>query len=118
MQKVTYRDRFQYWFDNMMARGAPALIGLLALVAGVVILIITVLVAVAGIVPAADSGPPDFFSTLWADLNLTLGTDAATSGEWTFELSTFVLALAGLFVVGSLVGILTTGLDSRLEELR
>jgi hypothetical protein len=31
MNKSTFKQRFGYWFDNMMAKGTPAMILLLAL---------------------------------------------------------------------------------------
>jgi hypothetical protein len=120
MQKVTYRERFQYWFDNVMARGAPALLGLLALAAIAVIVLVSLLVQLTGIAPAGDNGPPDFLRTLWVDLNHALDPAevGADTGDWPFLLSMLGLAVVGIFLVSSLVGILTTGLDSRLEQLR
>ncbi|MGC8873044.1 MAG: CASTOR/POLLUX-related putative ion channel [Chloroflexia bacterium] len=45
----------------------------------------------------------------------TMGNDV---GPWPFLLAMFVVTLGGVFIVGTLIGILTTGLEGKLEELR
>uniref|UniRef100_UPI000B34E8A5 CASTOR/POLLUX-related putative ion channel n=1 Tax=Crenothrix polyspora TaxID=360316 RepID=UPI000B34E8A5 len=50
----------------------------------------------------------------------TVGGDAAddNGNGWAFRLWGLVITLAGLFIVSSLISILSSGLESKLEELR
>ena len=46
------------------------------------------------------------------------GTVAEDSGHWPFLLVMLLITLGGLFVVSALIGVIATGLDSRIEEMR
>jgi len=50
----------------------------------------------------------------------TVGGDAAddSGNGWAFRIWGLIITLTGLFIVGSLISILSTGLESKLEELR
>ena len=39
MKTPTFKQRFQYWFDNYMSRGTGALIGGLSVIAAIVIFV-------------------------------------------------------------------------------
>ena len=45
------------------------------------------------------------------------GTVAGDTG-WSFRFVSFVITLGGIFIVSALIGILASGLDSKLDELR
>ena len=47
MQKISWQARFRYWFDNLMGRGAGALIGLLSVASLIFIVLMAVLVTLA-----------------------------------------------------------------------
>lgn len=69
----------------------------------------------------AYSFPEAAWQTLMRSLDAgTVGGDAAddNGNGWEFRLWGLVITLAGLFIVGSLISILSTGLESKLEELR
>ena len=78
-RKPSLRQRWQYFFDNAMARGASAMIGMLAALSLVVILISALLVTLGGRLLApegADRVP--FLEALWLSLMRTM--DAGTMG--------------------------------------
>ena len=55
----------------------------------------------------------------WMSLMRTL--DAGTMGGdtgWSFRLAMLVITMGGIFVVSSLIGVLTSGIESKLDELR
>lgn len=121
MQKVTAVDRFRYAFDNTMSRGAVALIGWLLLASLVVIVAFSVLVLAAHLIPAEVAGGElSLGEVIWSSAMhaLDAGTIAGDQGPWTFRLTMFSMTLVGLFLVSILIGIITSGIEGRLEELR
>lgn len=126
MRNATLRERLRYAFDNSMARGPAALIGWLALLSLAMILLVAALVALLGVAPEGVSatgeatGRPGFLDLAWFSLMRTLdaGTMGGDTGSWPFLLSMFAVTLGGVFVVSTLIGVLTSGIEGKLEELR
>jgi voltage-gated potassium channel Kch len=119
--RPTLNQRLRYAFDNTMARGTPALVGWLALVTLALIGIFTAVVLIADIAPDNQQDTREgvlgqaFNSLLHA---LDPGTIAGDGGRWPFLVAMLFVTLGGLFVVSALIGVIATGLDSRIEELR
>ena len=113
---IPFRQRFNYWFDNTMSRGTIALIGWLFAISALLILAIAFLVWITRI----DPGQRGFFDLVWASLLRTLdpGTMGGDQGGVLFLLSMLAVTLGGIFVVSLLIGVLTSGIESKLEELR
>lgn len=121
MQKITLRARLRYEFDNLMAKGPIALIGGLFVLSLVLILLVSVVVAAAGIAPANETGAqPSFIEIAWMSLMRTLdaGTMGGDTGSWYFLAAMFVVTLGGVFIVSTLIGALTSGIEGKLEEIR
>lgn len=119
--KYTFGQKFRYWFDNYMSRGSAALIGGLAAASLFVIVIAAAVIKVGGIglSPAGAESPMGFLEAAWEGLMRTL--DAGTMGGdegWGFRFVMFFVTLGGVFVVSTLIGILTTGVEEKLSELR
>ena len=51
MRKHGFRQRFQYWFDNFMSHGTPALITGLFAISALIILAVAALVRLTGSTP-------------------------------------------------------------------
>jgi len=115
---AVFRDRVRYWFDNFMSRGTAAMIAGLAVLSVVVIVTAAVLIAVTGI--RQEGGEPLSFSeAAWESLMRTL--DAGTMGGdtgWAFRLVMFAVTLGGVFIISTLIGVLTSGIEGKLVELR
>ncbi len=121
MRVITWQERWQYWFDNTMAKGPVALTGLLALVSFAFIVLMAILVTLFGLAPATDDGArPGFVQQVWANLMRTLdaGTMGGDTGSWGFLLMMLVVTLGGVIVVSSLIGIISSAFDSKVDELR
>jgi ion channel POLLUX/CASTOR len=120
MRKITWFDRFRYTFDNTMSRGAIALIGWLFAASLVVIVVFSVLVMIARIIPVEGNGTVSLAEVIWSSTMhaLDAGTIAGDQGPWIFRLTMFSMTLMGLFLVSILIGIITSGIEARLEELR
>ena len=116
--RVTVLERVRYEFDKSMAAGPIAVIGWLAVLS-------LVLVAFAGLVLtithfAQDDGKPlDFIEAFWESLMRTLdsGTMGGDTG-WGFRIVMLFVTLTGIFVVSTLIGVISSGVDSKLDELR
>ena len=116
--KARLRDRARYWFDNTMSRGTISLIGWLAVASAA--LVVTITVAMVLFAPAAADGtPPTLLERLWNTF-VTAFSLAVPSTEPSRRMLVlwFLLALGGIFIVSALVGLLTSGLNQRLELLR
>ena len=118
-QTPTPAQRFRYAFDNIMGRGPIALIGLLLVLTVALVLIVATLMVISGISPGDAGDPVDVVEAFWLAMVRTLdaGTFGADTG-WRFRLIMLVDTLGGVFIVASLIGILSSGLEDRLGEMR
>src|SRR4051794_16811595 len=117
----TLRQKLRYRFDNTMSRGTPALVGWLAVVTILLVLLFTLLTLIFGIAPKDENGnrPGLIGQTFKTMLHaLDPGTVAGDTGKWPFLLAMFLITIGGLFVVSALIGVIATGLDKKIEELR
>lgn len=114
---MDWRARLRYRFDEFMGRGTIALIFGLGVISVVLIVAVAIVVLVAGF---ADDQDLDFPALLRYGLLRTLdpGTMGGDQGTGGFLLSMFVITLGGIFVISTLIGILNTGLEGKLAELR
>lgn len=121
------RDRLRYAFDNLMSRGTPALIGLLAVVTLGFILVWLLVVTIFALMPAdvAGEGFREVASRgvgrqIWYALMRAMdaGTLGGDDGGWPFLIANLGITIAGIFVLSALIGVLNAGLEGKLEELR
>jgi len=115
------RRRLRFLFDRLMSRGAGPLIALLAVVTLGLILFCVLIVIVGGIKngDSPDDQNLSFLEAGWSSLMRTLdpGTMGGDTG-WGLRGVSLMATLGGLFIVSALIGVITTGLDGRLEALR
>ena len=118
MNKTSFGDRLRYRFDNFMSRGTVALVG--ALFAGTFLLILvgTLILVLARLKPPGGEAL-GFAEALWQVTMRTVdtGTVAGDTG-WSFRLVGFAITLGGIFIVSALIGVLASGLEGRLNDLR
>jgi voltage-gated potassium channel Kch len=118
LAQVGWRNRARYWFDNTMSKGTPALIGWLALASAVLILAVASLVTLLAPRDARENGSwPGVF---WRSLLRTLdpGTMGDDTGTAPFLALMLTATVGGIFIVSALIGVLTTGLEGKITELR
>ncbi len=118
--KPTWREKFNYWFDNYMSRGTLALILGLGALSLLLILFAAVIVKMGGnLLRPADADQITFVEAFWASLMRTL--DPGTMGGdvgWGFRLVMLFVTLGGVFIVSALIGVLNAGLEKQLERLQ
>jgi len=120
-RNVRLAARLRYQFDNIMSKGAIALIAMLFVVSVVFISLMSAVVAVTGIAPQGEGGEgPGFVKLAWMSLMRTLdaGTMGGDSGNWAFLIAMLIVTLGGIFIVSILIGVITSGIESRIEQLR
>lgn len=118
MSRSGLRERLRYRFDNTMSRGAPALIGLLGIASAVLVVVFGIMGYLARPLPEGKDwsiGKTMYMALLHA---MDPGTVTADEGSafWIFPM--FAVTIGGIFVVAALVGVITTGLEAKLEDLR
>ncbi len=116
--KAAWTDRFQYWLDNQFSRGTRSLIKWLGIISFVFISVMAAIVSLFK-VPVNNAEPVPFFEAFWLSLMhyLDAGTMGADVGWW-FRIAMFIVTLTGVFIISTLIGILTSGIENRIEELR
>lgn len=120
--KYTFYQRFRYFFDNTMSKGTPALVAWLGLVSLLVVVISGLLVSVIGILPETVGGKPEpmgFGEVVWQSVMRTLdaGTMAGDEGSG-YRAVMFFVTLGGIFIISTFIGVISSGLESKIEELR
>lgn len=111
--KVSIIDRARYHFHNALVKGTFARISALTIVATLLCLIMGLILS---LVPGPDG---DLLTSTW---NATLcaldgGTVAGMEGSDWQKVVLFVVTIIGIVFSSVLVGIVTTGIDRRLEDM-
>ena len=113
--------RIRYAFDNYMARGTIALIlGLFVLSLLIIVVVSAFVFAFAQLNDESATKGLGFIDVLWLSLLRTLdpGTMGGDTGTVGFVLSMLAVTLGGLFVVATLIGVISSGIEGKLDELR
>ncbi|MGA5702486.1 CASTOR/POLLUX-related putative ion channel [Peterkaempfera bronchialis] len=114
-RRTPTRLRVRYWFDNLVARGTPTLIGLLTLAC-----LVVVVPASAGLVWADRNTPSTHSARLaavWKTVGETLRLGGAV-GTPPYVVLSVLLALVALFFVSTLVSLITSGINEKIMALR
>ncbi|MEU5884158.1 potassium transporter TrkA [Spirillospora sp. NPDC047279] len=101
-----------------MSKGTPALIGWLGLASGLLVVAVATVVTVIAPRDAADNG--SWPGVVWRSLLRTLdpGTMGGDEGGAVYLGMMLAVTIGGIFIVSALIGVLTTGLEAKIEELR
>lgn len=124
MDTPTFGQRLRYWFDNTMAKGTSAVIGLLALASLGWVLFIGLVVWAFDFNPSNPDLPKGeenygYIEATWRQLTFTLdpGTFSGDPG-WEWRIPSLLTTLFGVLVVASLIGVVSAAFDNKIEELR
>jgi voltage-gated potassium channel Kch len=113
-------EKLRYWFDNSMSRGTPALIAWLCVATVALIVVFSLVVTVLGL--RNDQNEVGSFGRELIQ-NLFHALDPGTIAgdgtfQWRYLLTMLLLTIAGLFIVSALIGVIATGIDAKLADLR
>src|SRR6266511_2784736 len=117
-RKVTVGDRIRYRVDNAFSRGTRVVILWLAAVTATIVLSAALLLTIFG-ARVNDSKHVGALEAFWQSLLRVIdpGTMAGDNG-WLLRFVALFVTLSGIFLASSLIGIIATGLDQRINELR
>lgn len=120
---VTLADRLRYRFENTLSAGPIAIIGWLAAASLVIVLVAGAVIAAGGISAGVDeAGEPDQWSFTEAAWNSLMRTfDAGNMADdkgWGLRIVTLLVTIGGIFIVSTLIGTITSGMENRIEEMR
>ncbi|HVS84969.1 MAG TPA: hypothetical protein VHD91_05010 [Gaiellaceae bacterium] len=118
MSDPTLMQRFRYWFDNTMSRGTPAMIAWLGVLTAIIIAVFSVVIIATSLTPTDGGKRPDVWHQIYDTATTALSFDAFDGTSWWWVLTMFLLGLAGLFIVSTFVGLLVTGFETKMDELR
>lgn len=113
-----FRQRARYWFDNTMSKGTKALIGWLMAVTLALTAVCAALVLL--FARGSEGGAAGIGEILWTSFLHVMdpGNISGDDDALVYMVIMFATTVGGIVIVSSLVGILTTGLDAKLEDLR
>lgn len=117
-QKIGFKDRLKYQLDNLFSRGTGAMIAALGILSLVIILISSFVLTITKFTQE-EGTPLSFIEAFWESMMRTF--DAGTMGGdtgWGYRLVMLFVTVGGIFVISTLIGILTSGVEGKLEELR
>jgi voltage-gated potassium channel Kch len=118
MKKFTFSEKLRYRFDNLMSKGPIAMIALLGILSLLVVVIAGAVIALFHITPEGDE-PMGFIEGTWQSLMRALDSGAVGGDAgWEFRSIAFVVTLGGIFILSTLIGVLGSGIESKLEDLR
>ncbi len=114
-RKITFKEKLQYWFDNLMAKGSIALVGFLFLITAVVAIILGIILML------TDGGTTTVGGNVWSSIMhiIDAGTiTGADTGNVAYVILMSIATICGLFVTSILIGIITTGFEGKLNSLK
>ncbi len=120
MKKAPLKERLNYRFDNFISKGTVPMISGLGVFSLIFVVLFAMLLLAFGLHPDHTEEGWNFFDSIW--INLTHVLDPGTVGEhlenWPFRIFMMVVTIIGLVVVSTLIGLVSNGILTKLEELR
>lgn len=115
----SFGKKLRYRFDTALSKGPWVVVGWLGLLTLVIILVSAVVLTVTGLSGIGGGKSLGPFEAFWQSLLRVLdsGSFAGDTNWWT-RIITLLVTLAGIFLAGSLIGLIATTVDQNIEELR
>ena len=118
MRNATRKQRFQYWFDNLMSKGTTSLLLLLGVITAVVAVVGGMLaVFLGGPEGTGDASPgPSIWFTLMHALNT--GVLAKEEGTIPYLIVMTLVTLVGIFITSFLIGTISNAIKDKIASLQ
>ena len=115
----TVVGRLRYRFDLALARGPLVVIGYLAAVMLAIILVAAALLTVLQLSGVNGGGRLGFVEAFWQSLLRVLDSGSfAADQHWTTRVISLAVTICGIFLAGSLIGLIASAVDQQIEKLR
>ncbi|HKA94555.1 MAG TPA: hypothetical protein VKE97_12185 [Acidimicrobiia bacterium] len=117
-RKVTAGDRLRYRIDNAFSRGTRVVIVWLAAITAAIVVAAAVILTVFR-AAVNDDKHVGVIEAFWQSLLRVIdpGTMASDTG-WLLRIVALLVTLSGIFIASTLIGIIATGIDQKITELR
>ena len=122
MRTPSFADRVRYRFDNVMARGTVPLIGMLVILDLLLVAVVMAALALARLGPEPPPGEAELnllqvtYRTVLHTIDPAAILEDRGSGYFVFAM--LLTTIAGIFIVSTLIGVISSGIDRRLAHLR
>ena len=111
------RRRIRYKFDTILARGTVAVILWLFLITAAVVVVTGTLLSVFDI--AVHGHQVGIIEGIWQNMLRSFEPAAMEADTgWPLRLQSLLVVIFGILVVSSLIGLIATGIERRVDELR
>jgi len=112
-------SRLRYRFDNALSRGPSVVVGWLGFITVGIVVVVGLLVALAQVDGVSGGKPVGVVEGVWQAL--TRVVDAGTfvgDTTWPARIIGLLITLCGIFIAGSLIGLIASAVDQQIGELR
>ena len=117
-KQVSFATKLRYRFDNAMARGPLIVVAWLGGLS-LAVMLITALLAVLTNLTFAGGSHDGFAESFWQAMLRTVDAGSfAADTAWPTRILALFITLAGIFLAGSLIGLIANAVDQKVEELR
>ena len=117
-KKPLWKAKLIYKIDRLFSKGTSAMILFLGIASFSIIIVASVIAVLFRIAPQ-DLEPLSFFEAFWASLMRTLDPGSMAGDEgWGFRILMLFVTIGGIFIISALIGVISNGLFSRLENLQ
>ena len=115
MKKNNLFQRFRYWLDKRMAKGTGSMIRALLFTTIFLVLFLAFLLIIFG---ESDECSP--LHAIWDSFATAINAEipASSDGSLFFIIINAIAAIIGLFFTSILIGIITNGIETKLQNLR
>ena len=114
---LTLKSKFKYRAHTIFENGTRALLFWLS-IATLLFVASVSLILNSGLCNSADFESAGFIESFWLALNSAMDPGGVYELGWTYRLVMLGVSIFGILIVGTLIGVLTAGIDSVVTELR
>ncbi len=114
-KKFSLKDRFQYWFDNRMAKGSLGLIRILIFASVLFAILIGVLIV---LLQADDD--MGYGATIWDSITTVINAwmPYSEDGSPVYLILMSLVAIAGLLFTSVLIGVFSSAIEEKIDDLK
>lgn len=107
---------FKYFFDRKIASGTGTLLLWIGILSFGFLIIFTTIMTLS--FSEKVEQPSGYLETFWTTLAVAVDPGVVTEPGWTNRIILFFVAIFGIFILSTLIGVLTSGITEKLYELR
>ena len=116
--RATSLALLRYRFDNALSRGPFVVVAYLALLSLLIVFITAVVSVLLGF-EFGGSNDDGFFENVWQAMLRTVDAGSfAADTAWPTRVLALLTTLGGIFLAGSLIGLIANAVDQKVEDLR